>query len=155
VVREALECLGGNGYVEESIMPRLFRESPLNAIWEGSGNVIALDVVRALAGNPDRVRTAFMAELEPARSASDVLGGAIDRVTDTLTNHDDPERNGRTLVERLALAWAGALMTRHRPESVAEAFVRTRLGGEGGFLFGTLPNGADIEGLARLAMPTR
>jgi putative acyl-CoA dehydrogenase len=154
VVREAMECLGGNGYVEESILPRLFRESPVNAIWEGSGNVIALDVVRALGRAPHAV-DAFVAEVEQARGASSILDAAIDRVRDELTVIENPEAGARRLVETMAVTWGAALAVRHADHDVAEAYVSSRLGRDSGGLYGTLDPRLPIDRLARRAVPER
>jgi putative acyl-CoA dehydrogenase len=153
VVREAMECLGGNGYVEESILPRLFRESPLNAIWEGSGNVIALDVLRALARTPDAA-DAFLAELELARGADHALDAAIDRVRGDLAELVEPERGARRLVETMAVTWAASLAVRHGDPAVADAAIRARVEGDHGELYGTLSPGLDLAGVARRAVPT-
>src|SRR5688572_30891332 len=109
-----MECLGGNGYVEESILPRLFRESPLNAIWEGSGNVIALDVLRALAREPGAADT-FLAELRLAAGADRRLDAAISGVADALAHDAGVEAGARRLVERMAVVWAACLLARHAP----------------------------------------
>ena len=122
-VYEAMECHGGAGYVEESVLPRLYRQSPLNSIWEGSGNVICLDVLRALSREPDTADALF-AELEAARGAYAALDKAIDRAKDRLGTI---EPHARRLVEELALALQAALLTRHAPSAVADAFVATRL----------------------------
>ncbi|MFJ6956469.1 acyl-CoA dehydrogenase family protein, partial [Micromonospora aurantiaca (nom. illeg.)] len=118
---EALECLGGNGYVEESGMPRLFRESPLNSIWEGSGNVAALDVLRALTREP-QVLAAYEAEVAAAAGADARLDAAVRRVRDELADHTDLELRARRVVERLALVLQGALLVRHGHPAVADAF---------------------------------
>jgi putative acyl-CoA dehydrogenase len=152
VVREAVECLGGNGYVEESIMPRLYRESPLNAIWEGSGNVIALDLVRAIAREPDGV-DALVMELGAARGADSRLDKAVDRVSEALRAPADAEYEARRLAEGLALAVAGALLARHGRPEVWEAFAASRLAGDGGFLYGTLPRGIDTRAIVEPAIP--
>jgi putative acyl-CoA dehydrogenase len=152
VVRESMECLGGNGYVEESILPRLYRESPVNAIWEGSGNVITLDVVRALAGGSGPIE-AFVAELEQARGAYRALDRAIDRLRDDLAGIADPEASARRLVEAMALTWAGALMARFGDTEVADAYVASRLAAGHGSLFGTLDPGLPIASLAARALP--
>ena len=152
VVREALECLGGNGYVEDSSMPRLFRESPLNAIWEGSGNVIALDVLRAISRSPESLE-AFMTELELARGADPSLDNTIDRVGDAVAGIKDPEGEARRIVETMAVAWAGSLLARHGDEHVFAAFARSRLAGDHGYLFGTLPPGVPVADIARRAVP--
>lgn len=147
---EALECLGGNGYVEESGMPRLFRQSPLNGIWEGSGNVQCLDVLRAVARSPEPVE-AFFAELDAAAGADLRLDAAAAGLR---TNLAAPTEVGaRRLVERMAVTLQAALLVRHGTSSVADAFVRTRLEGAGGHAFGTLPGGADLSGILARAHP--
>ena len=133
---EALECLGGNGYVEESPMPRLLRDAPLNGIWEGSGNVIALDVLRALSREPDGL-AAFLAECELARGGN----AALDDHLDALPRSIDPW-GARRAVEELALALQASLLVRFAPEFVADAFCAARFGG-GGRVYGTLPAGVD------------
>ncbi len=133
---EALESLGGNGYVEESPMPRLLRDAPLNGIWEGSGNVIALDVLRALAREREGM-DAFRAECELARGAN----AALDAHLDALPSAFDPW-SARRAVEELALALQASLLVRHAPAFVSDAFCAARLGG-GGRAFGTLPAGID------------
>jgi len=150
VVVEALECLGGNGYVEDSGMPRLYREAPLNSIWEGSGNVQALDVLRATVREPTSVEALF-AELDRARGADSRLDDAVLGVKSGLADLDDAELRARRLVERMALALQGSLLVRHAPAAVADAFCATRLAGDWGHAFGTLPQGVDVAGvLARL-----
>ncbi len=153
VVREAMECLGGNGYVEESIMPRLYREAPLNAIWEGSGNVIALDVLRALAREPAAADT-FIGELELARGGDRVLDRAIDETTAVLAAPGNAEAGARRLAERMAEVWAASLLVRSGDESVAGTFVRSRLAGAHGTGLGTLPADAPVETIARRAVPS-
>ena len=152
VVREAMECLGGNGYVEESIVPRLFRESPVNAIWEGSGNVIALDTMRALAREPASGE-AFVVESELALGADPALDHAIGEVRTTLATLTDPEHEARRIVERLAVTWAASLMVRHRSGPAADAYVMSRISGDGGAMFGTLPTGAGTGSIAATAVP--
>ena len=129
-VYEAMECLGGSGYVEESILPRLYREAPLNSIWEGAGNVIALDVLRALSRSPEAADV-FVDELRLAGGADAVLDGAIDALAERLRSGTD-EVDARRLVEQMAKVWSAALLTRHTPSALADAFTRTRLGGDGG-----------------------
>ncbi|MDX1448577.1 MAG: acyl-CoA dehydrogenase family protein, partial [Acidimicrobiia bacterium] len=142
VVREALECLGGNGYVEESVMPRLYRESPLNAIWEGSGNVIALDVTRAIARSPESL-DAFV---DDAVADAD----AIRHMVDTALGD---EAGARRLAETMALGWASTALQRHAPTEVSEAFTRSRLGGDHGSLYGTLPTDLPLRQIAARALP--
>ncbi|MEV0598358.1 acyl-CoA dehydrogenase family protein [Streptomyces sp. NPDC050315] len=155
---EALECLGGNGYVEESGMPRLYREAPLLSIWEGSGNVAALDVLRALAKEPAGLE-AYFAEVDAAAGADPRLDAAVVRLKAMLPEPADPERAqllARTLAERLTLVLQGALLVRHSDPAVADAFCASRLGGEWGHAFGTLPVGADLGGVlarARVKSP--
>ena len=143
---EALECLGGNGFVEESPMPRLLRDSPLNSIWEGSGNVIALDVLRATAKDPETLE-AFLADVELARGMDDRLDHAMSetrrQVEAMLTFPGTAEYVARRAVERMALTLQGSLIIRHSPPAVAEAFLSTRIAGNIGFAFGTLPRGID------------
>ncbi len=152
VVREAVECLGGNGYVEESIMPRLYRETPVNAIWEGSGNVIALDVVRALARDP-RVLDALRQELDSAKGADARLDQHIESTFELARRPSDPEYEARRLTGGLALAFAGALVARHARPEVFAAFAASRLAGDWGHLFGTLPPGTDTAAIIEPAIP--
>jgi len=142
---EALECLGGNGYVEESPMPRLLRDAPLNGIWEGSGNVMSLDVLRALAREPEGL-PAFLAECELARGAD----ARLDAHLDSLSLDPDPWA-ARRLVEELAVAFQASLLVRFAPPFVADAFCAARLGG-GGRVFGTLPRGVDGTAIAERAL---
>ncbi len=137
---EALEVLGGNGYVEESPLPRLFRESPLNGIWEGAGNVIALDVLRALAREPETVE-AFLAE---------VRLGAPDQAAELEPQLAAADEGGaRRLVERMALALQASLLARHAPPEIADAFRASRLAGDWGRAFGTLPRGLDLHTIVK------
>lgn len=150
LVAEALECLGGNGYVEESGLPRLFRESPLNSIWEGSGNVNCLDVLRALGREPESLE-AFRAELEIARGANRHLDHALSGLDADVEAADEP--GARRLVERLALSLQASLLVRHAPAEVADAFCATRLGGEGGRAYGTLPRWVDATSIVERHTP--
>ena len=143
---EALECLGGNGYVEESGMPRLYREMPVNSAWEGSGNVICLDVLRALAKQPSSL-DAFFDELELARGAEQRLDSHVQRLKDNLSSFDDIQCRARRIVEDMALALQGSLLVRHGAPAVADAFCASRLGGDGGLEYGTLPAGTDFEAI--------
>ncbi len=152
LVGEALECLGGNGYVEESGLPRLYREAPLNSIWEGSGNVNALDVLRALAREPGCV-VAFLAEVELAHGADARLDEAVDRLRKALT--EATESSARRLVEAMALCLQGSLLVRHAPPYVADAFCGSRLAGDWGHALGTLPDGLDTAALVTRATPQR
>ncbi len=153
---EALECLGGNGYVEESGMPRLYREAPLASIWEGSGNVAALDALRALTRQPESAE-AFFAELDLAAGADSRLDHAVGRLRKELS--DPSEARARYLAEGIALVLQGALLVRHGDPAVADAFVASRLadGSEGfrgwGHAYGTLPSGTDTAAITRRATP--
>lgn len=143
---EALECLGGNGYVEESGMPRLYREAPLLSIWEGSGNVAALDVLRALAKEPAG-QAAYFAEVDAAAGADARLDAAAARLRGLLGELSDPHRAqllARRVAEQLTLVLQGSLLVRHSTPAVADAFCASRLGGEWGHAFGTLPTGTDL-----------
>jgi len=146
VTGEALECLGGNGYVEASGMPRLYREAPLSSIWEGSGNVIALDVLRALSSSPESL-DAFFAEVELAAGADPRLDAHVAAVRDEFTRPEGLETRARRIVEGLALALQGSLVVRHSPPAVADAFCAARLDGDAGLAFGTLPAGVDTRAI--------
>jgi putative acyl-CoA dehydrogenase len=151
-VGEALECLGGNGYVEESVMPRLYREAPLYGIWEGSGNVICLDVLRTLAKEPGSAE-ALIAEMELGADSDRRLQAFNSDVTSSLRRWAggkggaDSEREARTLVERSALALQGSLLARYGSRGAADAFWSSRIAGRHGYAFGTLPNDADFQSI--------
>ncbi|GIF03298.1 isovaleryl-CoA dehydrogenase [Actinoplanes siamensis] len=147
VVGEALECLGGNGYVEDSGLPRLYRDAPLNSIWEGSGNVQALDVLRAIGRSPESLE-AFFAEVG---GGDRHLDEAVRDLRSQLADGTDPEVRARRLVERMALVLQASLLLRYAPGPVADAFCASRLGGDWGHTFGTLPAGADIAAIVERA----
>ncbi|MEU2440509.1 DNA alkylation response protein [Streptomyces rubradiris] len=149
---EALECLGGNGYVEDSGMPRHYREAPLLSIWEGSGNVNALDVLRALGREPDTAEALF-AELALARGFDARLDATVAALKDELAGTD--QTGARRLVERMALALQASLLVRHAPHPVADAFCASRLGGDWGHAFGTLPAGTGFDAILERALPGR
>ncbi|MFF4105360.1 acyl-CoA dehydrogenase family protein [Streptomyces sp. NPDC001903] len=150
MVAEALECLGGNGYVEESGLPRLLRESPLNSIWEGSGNVQALDVLRALQREPAALN-AFLQEVGQARGADHRLDSAIKGLLTELADLEGIEARARRVVERMALVLQGSLLVRWAPPEVADAFCASRLGGDWGAAFGTLPHSLHLGALVERA----
>ncbi|WP_033306730.1 acyl-CoA dehydrogenase family protein [Streptomyces iakyrus] len=152
VAVEAAECLGGNGYVEESGMPRLVRESPLNSIWEGAGNVQALDVLRALQREPGAL-DAYLREVGQARGADHRLDGAIKDLLTELADLEGVEGRARRLAERLALVLQGSLLVRFAPPQVADAFCAGRLGGDAGAAFGTLPHTLDLASVVERARP--
>ncbi|MFF7177163.1 acyl-CoA dehydrogenase family protein [Streptomyces sp. NPDC008121] len=152
---EALECLGGNGYVEDSGLPRLYRESPLPSIWEGSGNVAALDVLRAMARQPQAVE-AFFAEVDRAAGADRRLDAATARLRKDLADLGDPaavEYRARRLVEHMALVLQGSLLVRHGHPAVADAFCASRLDSDWGIAFGTLPPGLDTAAIIERGTP--
>src|SRR5437763_11210833 len=152
---EALECLGGNGFVEDSGMPLLYRDAPLNSIWEGSGNVAALDVLRAMVKEPEGL-PAFLAECDLAAGADARLDAHLRRVQENTTAvfpSDDPQFEARRIVEDLALSLQGSLLVRHAPPAVADAFCATRLAGEGGHVYGTLPAGVGAGAIIERAYP--
>jgi putative acyl-CoA dehydrogenase len=138
---EAMECLGGNGYVEDSGMPRLYREAPLMGIWEGSGNVSALDTLRAMATRPECIDVLFD---ELALAQDPRLDAHVAALKTSLGSLGDIEYRGRQVAEDIALALQGALLVRHGHPAVAEAFLASRLGGQWGGAFGTLPTGLDL-----------
>ena len=150
VVVEALECLGGNGYAEDSGMPRIYREAPLNSIWEGSGNVNSLDVLRAIVRAPQSL-DAVAAEIDAAAGADSRLDAAITRWRSGLGSAD--EYSSRRLAESTAMLLQGALLVRYGHPAVADAFCASRLAGDWGVSFGTLPAGADVAAIVERARP--
>ncbi|HEY3827997.1 MAG TPA: acyl-CoA dehydrogenase family protein [Solirubrobacteraceae bacterium] len=149
---ESLECLGGNGYVEESGMPRLYREAPLASIWEGSGNVMSLDVLRALSRSPQSLEV-FLAELEQARGADRRLDAHLDGLRGEFSDLQDIESRARRVVEKMALGLQGSLLVRHAPPAVADAFCAARLDRDAGLEYGTLPAGTDFETIIERSRP--
>jgi putative acyl-CoA dehydrogenase len=152
---EALECLGGNGFVEDSGMPLLYRDAPLNSIWEGSGNVSALDVLRAMAADPAALPM-FLEECELAGGADRRLDAHLADVRERaarLFSDEDPQFGARRIVEDLALALQASLLVRHAPRAVADAFCAARLGGEAGRAYGTLPAGVQAGPIIDRALP--
>ena len=153
VIREALECVGGNGYVEESILPRLYREAPLNSIWEGSGNVIALDVLRAIRRSPEVVDS-FAAELEQGQGLNPAVDRSIATLKELLVGDVvDDEAGARRLVESMAIAWTGSLLVQVGDPAVADAYAQSRLAGDWGSEFGTLPPSATLAAIAKRSIP--
>jgi putative acyl-CoA dehydrogenase len=141
-IAECLECHGGNGFVEEQPMPRLYREAPLNGIWEGTGNVICLDVLRAMNREPDTV-AALLAELAEARGADRRLDAFLDELETELADLRDQEYRGREITAMIATAVEAALLVRHAPPAVADAFVASRLERMPNRAFGSLPRGVE------------
>jgi putative acyl-CoA dehydrogenase len=152
MVAEALECLGGNGYVEESGMPLLFRESPLNSVWEGSGNINALDVLRALGREPESLN-AWIVEVGKAHGEDPRLDRAITAVLESLADTASLEVGARRLAGQMAMCLQGALLVRYAPPAVADAFCATRLGTEYGGTLGTLPAGVDLASIVTRTTP--
>jgi putative acyl-CoA dehydrogenase len=151
VVGEALECHGGNGYIEESILPRLYREAPLNSIWEGAGNVNALDVLRAMGREPESV-AAFLAEVALA-GPDPRLDRAVADLKRDLSNTADAESRARRVVEKMAVILQGSLLLRFGDPAVAEAFCASRLGGEWGHSFGTLAPSPELASVVERHRP--
>ena len=143
---EALECLGGNGYVEDSGMPRIYREAPLLGIWEGSGNVAALDTLRAMVREPESVE-AFFTEVEQASGADARFDDSLAMLRKELSYVEDMQYRARRVVERMALVLQGSLLLRHGDPAVSDAFCASRLGGDWGVAFGTLPTGVDTKAI--------
>ena len=153
LVAEAMEVHGGNGYVDEGPMPRLLRQSPLNSIWEGSGNVMCLDTLRAMGRHPKSVEV-LAAEIAPALGKNRAFDAFAAKLKDGLSNPQDIETRGRELTQGIALAMQGALLLRHAPAQVAEAFCASRLApNHCGTVFGTLPAATDFAGLIERAWP--
>ncbi len=149
---ESLECLGGNGYIEESGMPRLYREAPLASIWEGSGNVMSLDVLRALARTP-RSLEVFFDELHLADGADSRLDARVLELRREFAEPETLETRARRVVEGMALCLQGSLLVRNAPAAVADAFCASRLNRDGGLEYGTLPAGSDFEGIIARGRP--
>jgi putative acyl-CoA dehydrogenase len=150
---EAMECIGGSGVMEDSIMPRLFRESPVNAIWEGSGNVQCLDMLRAMQREPASLE-AFMREVQRAAGANQHLDHYIAQLGREFADLTDIEYRARTVVEKMSLALQGALLVQHGHPAVADAFCASRLAGQSsGLVYGNLPRGVDCSAMIKRAMP--
>jgi putative acyl-CoA dehydrogenase len=149
-VAEALECLGGNGYVEESVLPRLHRESPLNSLWEGAGNINCLDVLRAMAKSPDAVE-AFLDEVDLAGGSDERLDRATAELRAELAERD--EHGARRLVELMATVLQASLLVRAGNAAVADGFCASRLDSRGGRAFGTLPRGLALDDLVERSRP--
>jgi putative acyl-CoA dehydrogenase len=149
---EAMECIGGSGVMEESAMPRLYREAPVNAIWEGSGNVQCLDVLRAMAKTPDVV-PAFFDEVDAARGLHAALDHHVASLKSDLRDASELEYRARDLVDRMALGLQAALLLQNAPSNVADAFCRSRLDSRGQHQYGALPRGIDVASIIARALP--
>ncbi|MBA3767221.1 MAG: acyl-CoA dehydrogenase family protein, partial [Acidobacteria bacterium] len=152
VVAEALECLGGNGYVEESPLPRLYRDAPLNSIWEGSGNVQCLEMLRAVSKDAGTLEMTLQ-EIRGARGGNLHFDNFADRLERELADSDHLEERARRLAELLALALQGSLLVRHAPPEVSDAFCASRLAGDAGLVFGTLPADTDFDRIIERSRP--
>ncbi|MCH9682865.1 MAG: acyl-CoA dehydrogenase family protein [Deltaproteobacteria bacterium] len=151
-IYESLECLGGAGFIEESMLPRLYREAPLNSIWEGSGNVICLDVLRAIHRDPECLQ-ALLEQVRPAAEADPRVANLVADSGKLLSDRDNLEARARQLTQNLALAMQASLLVQHAPSAIAEAFLATRVGGEGVRAYGALPHGMDVDLLIERATP--
>ena len=152
VVAEAMECMGGSGYVEDSSLPRLYREVPVNSIWEGSGNVMALDVLRVLEREPD-VLEIVLDELAQAVGSDPHLKAALERIKSMLHEPRLLEARARALLESLALLSAGTMLRAHAPQTVADAFIATRLSGLPRFTYGQGLEWSDAKAILERALP--
>ena len=152
VVAEALECLGGNGYVEESPLPRLYRDAPVNSIWEGSGNVQCLEMLRAVKKDAATLEMTLQ-EIRAAQGGNTQFDNFVSRLERELTGSNQLEANARHIAELLALALQGSLLVRHAPSEVADAFCASRLAGGSGFAFGTLPAGTPFKTIIERSLP--
>lgn len=151
-IGEALEVLGGNGYVEESVLPRLYRDIPVNSIWEGSGNIQCLDVLRSMRKQPESLEIIF-AELESGTGLNDYFDKFVEKLKNEFTNLENPEYQARRLVEKFALALQAKCLLKTAPDFVAEAFCMARLSSENYLNFGTLPTGVDVMKIIERAKP--
>jgi putative acyl-CoA dehydrogenase len=149
---EAMECLGGSGAMEDSPMPRLYREAPINAIWEGSGNVQCLDVLRAISRAPQTL-DAYFAEIDSSRGANRALDAHVAALKDDMRDLGDFEERARDLCDRLALALQASVMVRSAPAASADAFCASRLEGRGARNWGALPKGLDLAAIVTRALP--
>ena len=149
---EAMECHGGPGYIEDSIMPRLYREAPVNSIWEGSGNVMCLDVLRAMFREKAAL-PAFLAELDAARGGNAALDAAAETLKNELNDRENLETRARSITEMMAITLQGALLVQHAPAAVGDAFCASRLGSRWMGAYGTLPAGVDFAAIIDRAVP--
>ena len=149
---EAMECLGGSGYVEENVMPRVYREAPVNAIWEGSGNVQCLDLIRALGKEP-AVIDAFLEEVMLAQGLDATFDDYIHQLKNQFVDASTLEFRARGVMEKMALALQGSLLLRHSDQNVAQAFIASRLAGQGGYQYGTLGKEINCKAIIERACP--
>jgi putative acyl-CoA dehydrogenase len=152
LIYETMECLGGNAYVEEGGFPRLYREAPVNAIWEGSGNVVCLDMLRAVERSPETLER-VLAGIEASSAGEPRLKSAVDGIRILLAEAARDQARARAVVELLALTAAGAILQENAPPAVSDAFLGTRLYGAFRHSYGVGLAGADIDGIAARAAP--
>jgi putative acyl-CoA dehydrogenase len=149
---ESMECIGGSGVMEDSMFPRLYREAPVNAIWEGSGNIQCLDVLRAMGKTP-AVVDAYFAELAVTRGANAMLDAQVAALQREFADMADLQYRARHVVEKMAVTLQASLLVRHAPGFVADAFVSARLGDKVDTQYGTLPRGVDVASIIARATP--
>ena len=152
LVGEAMECIGGVGYVEDSVMPRLYREAPVNAIWEGSGNVQCLDVLRAMNKEP-RVVDAYFRELQKGLGVYPEFDQFLSNLKADLSDTASLEYRSRTVVDKLAVALQASVLIQKGDELIADAFVRSRIVRNGAFNYGTLDQGIDCLSILKRSQP--
>ncbi|WP_333909557.1 acyl-CoA dehydrogenase family protein [Vibrio algivorus] len=148
---EAMECVGGVGYVEENVLSRLYREAPVNSIWEGSGNVQCLDLLRVLHKEPETLQ-ALMAELEQARGQHPLLDKHLEQLNVAFKDSENIEMRARQIMEQLALAWQAATLFIHGEPLIAHAFADSRLSTQGFHQYGTLPCHIDCDAIIQRAI---
>lgn len=144
MIYEAMECLGGAGYVEESILPRLYREAPLNSIWEGSGNVNCLDTLRAMKKDPSSIE-ALLAEIKKASGQNNFFDQALKELEKLFSQNENLENQARRIVEQMVLLLQASLLLQKAPLEVAQAFCESRLGKNWGYVFGDLPSKINFD----------
>ncbi len=149
---EAMECIGGMGVMEDGMMPRLYREAPINAIWEGSGNVQCLDMIRAMVKTPESL-PAFLSEINRARGVNPLLDGAIDELSGEFSVPETLEYRARSVVEKMALTFQASTLFQYGDAMIADAFCRSRLSSNSGWVYGTLPEGIDCAAIIKRATP--
>jgi putative acyl-CoA dehydrogenase len=149
---EAMEVLGGNGYVEEGVMARVYREMPLNSIWEGSGNVMCLDVLRAFSKTPEALEV-VREEWQDAKKENKALSNYAQNLENELSKASKSESDGRRLTERLAICISASLLVRFAPAAISDAFCSSRLGADWGNTFGTLESHVNFKEIIARGMP--
>lgn len=151
-INEAMECLGGAGYVEESMLPRLYREAPLNGIWEGSGNVICLDVLRAIARTPATLDV-FLNEVQQTKGESVQLDQEIQKLQQGFANREFGQYEARYFTEKMAICLQASLLIRYGHPAVRDAFLSSRFGGKWGRAYGTLSRQVDTKTILARSWP--